>query len=82
MAREEPAEDGEEGAVGSSVPDAGMDLALKDAHLVTEDHKLDVLVSFATPGRGHKRQDPAQPQVHKRKGHGPWRLCRSRWVCE
>jgi hypothetical protein len=42
-----------------------MDLALKDAHLVPEDHKLDVLVSFATPGRGHKRQDPAQPEVHK-----------------
>ena len=71
VAREEPAQGGEEGAVGPSVPDAGMDLALKDAHLVTEDHKLDVLVSFATPGRGHKRQDPAQPEVHKGEGHGP-----------
>jgi hypothetical protein len=71
VTRKDSAEGGEEGAVGPSVPDAGMDLALKDAHLVTEDHKLDVLVSFATPGRGHEQQDPAQPEVHKRKGHGP-----------
>jgi hypothetical protein len=52
--RKEPAEGGQEGAVGFSVPDPAMELVLKDPHLVTEDHKLDVLVSFATPGRGHK----------------------------
>jgi hypothetical protein len=44
-----------EGAVGFSVPDAAMELALKGPHLVTQDHKLDVLVSSATPGRGHER---------------------------
>ena len=71
VAREEPAEGGQEGAVGFSAPDAAMELALKGPHLVTQDHKLDVLVSSATPGRGHERQDPAQPEVHKRKGHSP-----------
>jgi hypothetical protein len=71
VAREEPAEGSQEGAVGFSVPDAAMELALKGPHLVTQDHKLDVLVSSATPGRGHERQDPAQPEVHKRKGHSP-----------
>jgi hypothetical protein len=55
VAREEPAEGGKNGAVDPSVPDAAMELALKDPHLVTQDHKLDVLVSFATPGRGHER---------------------------
>ena len=35
VAREEPAEGGQEGAVGSPVPDAAMELALKDPHLVT-----------------------------------------------
>jgi hypothetical protein len=48
-----------------------MKLALKDPHLVTQDDKLDVLVSFATPGRGHERQNTTQPEVHERKGHGP-----------
>jgi hypothetical protein len=48
-----------------------MELALKGPQLVTQDDKLDVLVSFATSGRGHERQDPAQPEVHKRNGHGP-----------
>jgi len=55
VAREEPAEGSQEGAVGFSAPDAAMELALKGPHLVAQDHKLDVLVSFATPGRGHER---------------------------
>ena len=71
LTSEEPAEGGQDGAVYPSVPDAGMKLGLKDPHLVTQDHKLHVLVRFATPGRGHERQSPAQPEVHERKGHPP-----------
>ena len=71
LARKEAAEGSQQGAVGISVPDVATDLALKDAHLVAEHDDLDVLVSFATTGRGHERQDPAQPEVHERKGHGP-----------
>jgi hypothetical protein len=67
----EPAEGGEQGAVGSSVPDAAMELSLKGPHLVTEHDQLNVLVSFATSGRGHERQDPAQPEVQKGEGLGP-----------
>ena len=54
-----------------SVPDVATDLALKDAHLVAEHGDLDVFVNFATRGRGHEREDPAQPEVHERDGHGP-----------
>ena len=67
--REQPAEGSQEGAVDWPVPDAAVDLALKDAHLVTEDHELDVLVGFASSGRHDERQNPAQPEVHERKGH-------------
>jgi hypothetical protein len=69
LTREEPAQGGQEGAVGSSVPDAAMELTLKGPHLVTEHDQLDVLVSFAMSGRGHERQNPAQPEVRERKGH-------------
>ena len=48
-----------------------MDLALKDAHLVAEDHELDVLASFAPAARDYERQNPAQPEVHEGEGHGP-----------
>jgi hypothetical protein len=42
--RKEPAEGGQERAVDWSVPDAAMELALKDTHLVAEDDQFDVLV--------------------------------------
>jgi hypothetical protein len=44
-----------------------MDLALKDTHLVAEHDQLDILVRFATPGRGHKRPNPAQPESTREK---------------
>jgi hypothetical protein len=47
VARKEPAEGGQEGAVDWSVLDSAMELALKDAHLVAEHNQLDVLVHFA-----------------------------------
>ena len=58
LTRKEPAEGGQQGAVRSSVPDAAMELSLKDAHLVPEHDQLDVLVSFAAPGYGHDRTGP------------------------
>jgi hypothetical protein len=35
--------------VGSSVPDAAMELALKGTHLVAEDDQLHVLVHVVAP---------------------------------
>ena len=67
----QPAEGSQEGAVDGSVPDAAVDLTLKDAHLVTEDHELDVLVSLAPAARDYERQNPPQPKVQEREGHGP-----------
>jgi hypothetical protein len=69
--RKEPAEGSQEGAVGPSVLDTAVKLALEGAHLVTQDHKLDVFVHLAPAGRGHERQDPAQPEVQKGEGLGP-----------
>jgi hypothetical protein len=71
VTRKDAAEGSQEGTVGPSVPEATIELALKNANLVTKDDKLDVLVSFAAPGHGHERQDPAQPEVQEREGHGP-----------
>ena len=48
--REQPAERSQEGAVNGPVPDAAVDLALKDPDLVTEDHDFDVLVGCSSPG--------------------------------
>jgi hypothetical protein len=56
VAREQPAERSQEGAVDGPVRDAAADLALKDSHLVMEDHE---------------RQYPAQPEVQEREGHSP-----------
>lgn len=67
--REQPAERSQEGAVNGPVPDAAVDLALKDPDLVTEDDQLDILVGFASSGRHDERQNPAQPEVNERKGH-------------
>jgi hypothetical protein len=64
---EHPAEGSQEGAVAGPVPDAAVDLALKDAHLVTEDHELDVLVSLAAAARDYERQNPAQPRYKREK---------------
>ena len=69
--REQPAERSQEGAVNGPVPDAAVDLALKDSHLVTEDHEFDVLVSLAPAARDYERQNPAQPEVQEGEGHGP-----------
>jgi hypothetical protein len=69
--RKDAAEGSQEGAVGPSVPEAIIELALKNANLVTKDDKFDVLVSFAPPGYGHERQGPAQPEVQEREGLGP-----------
>lgn len=63
----EAAERGKESTVGSSVLDSEMKLALEDAHLVTEDDQLDVLVDVAAPGRGHERQNAAKPKVDESK---------------
>ena len=41
------------GAFGAAI--GAMELVLNDPHLVTQDHKLDVLVSSAKPRRGHQR---------------------------
>jgi hypothetical protein len=46
-----------------------MKLALEDAHLVTEDDQLDVLVHVAAPGRDHESQDTAKPKVDESKDH-------------
>src|ERR1019366_1450423 len=67
--REQPAERSQEGAVGGPVPDATVKLALQHPDLVAEDDQLDILVGLAAPGRHDERQNPAQPEVHERKGH-------------
>jgi hypothetical protein len=67
--RKNAAERGQQGAVDRSVPDATVKLALEHPDLVTEDHKLDVLVRL-TPARDYERQDPAEPQVQEGEGHG------------
>jgi hypothetical protein len=46
-----------------------VDLALKGPDLVTEDDQLDILAGLASSGRHDERQNPAQPEVHERKGH-------------
>ena len=46
---EQPAEGGEERAVSRPVPDAAMELALKDTNLVAEDDQFDVLVYVVAP---------------------------------
>jgi hypothetical protein len=71
VTRKDAAEGSQEGAVGPSVPEATIELALKNANLVTKDDKFDVLVSFAAPGHSHERQGPAQPEVQERESHGP-----------
>jgi hypothetical protein len=68
---EHPAEGSQEAAVDGSVLDPAVDLALKDAHLVTEDHEFDVLVSLAPAARDYERQNPAQPEVQEGEGHAP-----------
>jgi hypothetical protein len=64
VAREQPAEGSQEGAVDWPVPDAAVDPALKDSDLVTED-----LASVAASGRHDEGQNPEQPEVHEPKGH-------------
>lgn len=46
---EQPAEGGQERAVGRPVPDAAMELTLKGTNLVAEDHQFDVLVYVVAP---------------------------------
>jgi hypothetical protein len=46
---EQPAEGGEDRAVSRPVPDAAMELALKDTNLVAEDDQFDVLVYVVAP---------------------------------
>jgi hypothetical protein len=77
---EQPAERSQEGAVDWPVPDATVKLALQHPDLVAEDHEFDVFVSVAASGRHDERQNPAQPEVHERKGHrsmmtGTWANC-------
>ena len=48
-----------------------MKLALKHPDLVTEDHKLDVLVRLAAPGRDYERTGPGTARGTKGEGHGP-----------
>jgi hypothetical protein len=84
---EEPAEGSQEGAVNGPVPGAAVDLAFKNSDLVTQDHEFDVLVGCASPGRHDERQDPAQPEVHERKGHrsmmtGVWANCQLKALIE
>jgi hypothetical protein len=71
VTRKDAAEGSQEGAVGPSVPEATVKLALQDPDLVTKHDKFDVLVSFAAPGHSRERQGPAQPEVQEREGHGP-----------
>jgi hypothetical protein len=66
---EEPAESSQEGAVNGPVPDAAVDLAFKSSDLVTQDYEFDVLFGCASPGQHDECQNPAQPEVHERKGH-------------
>jgi hypothetical protein len=68
---EHPAKRSQEGAVDWPVPDATVKLALQHPDLVAEDHEFDVLVSVAAAARDYERQDPAQPEVQEREGHGP-----------
>jgi hypothetical protein len=68
--REQPAERSQEGAVDWPVPAATVKLALQHPDLVTEDDQFDILVGLAAPGRHNEHQNPAQPEVHERKGHG------------
>jgi hypothetical protein len=87
VARKQAAEGSQEGAVDWPVPDAAVHLALKDSHLVTEDHEFDVLVGLASPGRHDERQNPAQTEVHERKGHRPmmtgvWANCQLKALIE
>jgi hypothetical protein len=44
--------------------------ALQHPDLVAEDDQLDILVRLEASGRHDERQNPAQPEVHERKGHG------------
>jgi len=37
---------------------------------LAEDDQFDILVGLAASGRRDERQNPAQPEVHERKGHG------------
>jgi hypothetical protein len=71
VTRKDAAEGSQKGAVGPSVPQATIELALKNANLVTKDDEFDILVHLAAPGRHYEAQDPAQPEAEEREGHGP-----------
>jgi len=60
---EEAAQGGEDRPVSPPVAGAATDLALEDAHLVTQHDQLDGLVGSTTPGRDEERQHTAQAQV-------------------
>jgi hypothetical protein len=63
VARKEPTERSQEGAVGGPVLNATVKLALQNPDLVAEDDEFDSNVSLAAPGQDYERQGPAQPEV-------------------
>jgi len=62
--RQQSAEGSEQGAVGWSVPQTSMELALEDLHLVAKHQDLDVLVPPSASCH-HQIEDPTDPEVEK-----------------
>src|ERR1022692_2346587 len=70
VASEQSAEGGEDRSIGRPIAHPCVQLSFEHQHLVAEHHDLNVLVRLRAPGRHDEAEEPTQPDVEKREGHG------------